>query len=103
MTDPVDEAAQLHKILGNPVRMRISRILAEDGAMHVGAICERLGMAQPSISHHLALLKVAGVVDTRREGKRVYYSLHPDTRGRLAATLLYAFGLEGTKIPKAGR
>ncbi len=101
MPDRAAEVAGLHKLLGDTTRVRICRMLAEEGKINVGGLCDRLGMVQPAVSHHLALLRAAGVVEALRDGKNVFYSLSPETRGRLAAALLYPFGLDATKIPKA--
>jgi len=39
---------------------------------------ERLGQSQPAVSHHLGLLRMAGLVDTRHEGKHIYYRIHQE-------------------------
>jgi DNA-binding transcriptional ArsR family regulator len=101
MPDRAAEVAGLFRLVGDPTRVRICRVLAEEGEAYVGELCDRLGMGQTVVSHHLALMRAGGIIERRREGKRRYYSLMPATRGRLAATLLYPFGLEATKIPKA--
>jgi ArsR family transcriptional regulator, arsenate/arsenite/antimonite-responsive transcriptional repressor len=41
----------------------------------VRALCDLLGDSQPAVSHHLALLRVAGLIERRREGKHNYYGL----------------------------
>ena len=43
--------------------------------MNVGQLLKRLGCPQPTASHHLGLLKMAGMVSARRQGKHVYYRL----------------------------
>jgi DNA-binding transcriptional ArsR family regulator len=101
MPDRAVEVAGLHKLFADATRVRICRTLAQEGNVHVGEFCDRLGTTQPAVSHHLSLLRAAGVVEGRREGKYVFYSLSPHTRGELAAALLYPFGLEATKIPRA--
>jgi len=44
--------------------------------MCVGEIVDAFNVSQPTISHHLNILKVANVVKSRKEGKQVYYSLN---------------------------
>ena len=43
--------------------------------LSVGEIVEALHVSQPTVSHHLSILRSAGLVDSRREGKQVFYSL----------------------------
>lgn len=63
------------KALGDPVRVRIVQMLAENGEMCVCRIMEKLNMTQPAVSHHLASLKNAGLVHPRKQGQWVHYSL----------------------------
>jgi ArsR family transcriptional regulator len=49
--------------------------LIREGELHVSALCERLGQSQPAVSHHLALLRVAGLIHSRRDGKHNFYSV----------------------------
>ena len=44
--------------------------------INVGEIVEALNVSQPTVSHHLSILKEAGLVNSRREGKQVFYSLN---------------------------
>jgi DNA-binding transcriptional ArsR family regulator len=68
------EAAELFGYLADATRLRILIVLGK-GECGVGALCERIGRPQPSVSHHLGLLRRAGMVKTRRHGKEVYYAL----------------------------
>ncbi|MCF6277743.1 MAG: metalloregulator ArsR/SmtB family transcription factor [Anaerolineales bacterium] len=43
--------------------------------LSVGEIVEALHVSQPTVSHHLSILRAAGLVDSRREGKQIFYSL----------------------------
>jgi ArsR family transcriptional regulator len=65
----------IFKALGDPTRVKIVRMLAENGEMCVCNIMEELGMTQPAVSHHLAALKHAGLVNHRKQGQWVHYSL----------------------------
>jgi ArsR family transcriptional regulator len=64
--------------LANPTRLRIVEELA-GGESSVNDLAARLRIAQPLISWHLRMLKLGGVVRTRREGRQVYCSLDSDT------------------------
>ncbi|MCC6300982.1 MAG: winged helix-turn-helix transcriptional regulator, partial [Anaerolineales bacterium] len=46
--------------------------------LSVGEIVEKIGYSQPTISHHLAILRDAGLVDIRAEGKQTFYSLNQE-------------------------
>ena len=46
--------------------------------LSVGEIVEELNVSQPTVSHHLGILRSAGLVDSRREGKQVFYSLNQE-------------------------
>ena len=64
-------------LLGDPTRLRILQLLERDGELNVQALCAALGLPQPTVSHHLGLLRRAGVLRSRRDGKRIYYALDP--------------------------
>jgi ArsR family transcriptional regulator len=65
----------LFKLLSDETRLRILYLLTQRTELHVRALCELLHESQPAVSHHLALLRVAGLIDRRREGKHNYYGL----------------------------
>jgi DNA-binding transcriptional ArsR family regulator len=67
----------LFKALGDLNRIRLFIILA-GGDFCVRELQENLQIIQPSVSRHLQILKEAGLVNSRRDEKRVYYSLNPD-------------------------
>lgn len=64
--------------LSNDVRLRCLMLLAAEEELCVCEITHALGLAQPAISRHLALLREAGIVLDRREGLWIHYRLHPD-------------------------
>ena len=78
---PSDELLQdlgdLFKIFGDTTRIKIMYALYED-EMCVCAIADLLGMTQSAISHQLKVLKAANLVESRRDGKTIYYSLADD-------------------------
>jgi ArsR family transcriptional regulator, arsenate/arsenite/antimonite-responsive transcriptional repressor len=65
----------LFKLLSDETRLRILHFLLQEEELHVRALCELLGQSQPAVSHHLALLRVAGVIASRRDGKHNFYRL----------------------------
>jgi ubiquinone/menaquinone biosynthesis C-methylase UbiE/DNA-binding transcriptional ArsR family regulator len=74
------------KILADATRLRIVTLLSEE-ELAVAELQEILGMGQSRISSQLALLRQAGLVDDRREGKKAYYSLNPGIDPRTRALL----------------
>ena len=65
----------LVKLLSDETRLRILYYLTQRNELHVRALCELLNESQPAVSHHLALLRVAGLIERRREGKHNFYGL----------------------------
>ena len=68
------DCAKVLKAMGDPTRLRILRHLV-GGEKNVSQLAEELSVDQPTASHHLALLRHAGLVIERREGKHVYYGI----------------------------
>jgi DNA-binding transcriptional ArsR family regulator len=65
--------------LSDVTRLTILVLLAE-GEQDVSSLCARLRMAQPTVSHHLGFLRMGHLVTTRREGRRIFYSLSQQVR-----------------------
>lgn len=95
----VRELAQVFKLLSDETRLRILFYLAQNNELHVTDLCNRLGQSQPAVSHHLALLRVSGLIESRREGKHNFYSVRTDHFGDLLLNLFSATG----EIPKKVR
>jgi len=68
---------RLFKALGDESRLRILRLLAS-GDLYLTEIAERMGLSKPTISHHLAQLRAAGLVTITDAGALTYYSLRRD-------------------------
>ena len=66
---------QIFKLLADESRLKILLALAEEGEMHVSALCDMLDQTQPAVSHHLTLLRMTGLVGFRRDGKHNYYRI----------------------------
>lgn len=78
--------AELFKALGDPARVRIVNLIATAG----GSVCacdfnDALGLAQPTVSHHLKRLTEAGLLEREQRGKWAYFSLKRDAVEKLAA------------------
>ena len=63
------------KLLADMNRLKIVLALAQDGELHVSALCELLGQSQPAVSHHLTLMRMVGLVGFNRQGKHNFYHL----------------------------
>ena len=68
------QAAELLKCLANEHRLVTLCILSE-GEISVGELNRRVGLSQSSLSQHLGVLRSRGLVQTRRDGQTIYYSL----------------------------
>ncbi len=66
--------AEFFKTLGHPVRIRALELLSE-GELSVSELREAVGTEQSHLSQQLGILRRAGLVETRREGSSVFYSL----------------------------
>src|SRR5215467_6073903 len=64
----------LFRTLADPTRRAIFERLCREGEQTVGALTARARVSQPAVSKHLALLKQAGLVRDRHEGRRTHYS-----------------------------
>src|SRR5262249_6258975 len=69
----INGLAQVFKLLADESRLKILLALAQDGELHVTALCALLGQTQPAVSHHLTLLRMVGLVGYRRDGKHNFY------------------------------
>ncbi len=73
----IQETVRLFKIFSDQTRLRMIALLIE-GEFCVQEISETLHMSQSSISHQLKLLRDQNIVEARREGKNIFYSLKDD-------------------------
>jgi ArsR family transcriptional regulator len=89
-SDDLTYMANLYMALADRTRLRILNLL-RDGEVCVADFTEVLGSSQPKISRHLAYLRNVGVVDTRRDGKWIYYYISqlddPSVRNIIIAAL----------------
>jgi ArsR family transcriptional regulator, cadmium/lead-responsive transcriptional repressor len=69
---PTDLVAKYFRGLGDPIRLRILSLLHDEGELSVGQLVQRLGLAQPKVSNHLACLRWCGFIEARREHRTVF-------------------------------
>jgi DNA-binding transcriptional ArsR family regulator len=67
-------AAILLKQISDPTRLQVIGTLA-DGEKHVGALCDSFNKTPAAMSHHLAMLRLGGLIIPRRQGKNNFYAL----------------------------
>ncbi|MBV6760177.1 ArsR/SmtB family transcription factor [Rhodococcus opacus] len=92
--DWAGDLARMFKALGDPVRLRLLSLVASHagGEACVCDISETFDLTQPTISHHLKVLRSAGLLDCERRGTWVYYWVIPSALQQLSAVLLTESG-----------
>jgi ArsR family transcriptional regulator len=91
------DLVQLFKLMADETRLRIMYYLMQKDELNVRTLCRLLRQSQPAVSHHLALLRVAGIIECRRDGKHNFYHLVPK---RCQAYLNVVFGVSGDQMRK---
>jgi DNA-binding transcriptional ArsR family regulator len=76
----IRELAQVFHLMGNESRLRIL-VTLQKGEVNVTHLCRGLGISQPTVSRHLAILRMGGLVQARRSGKEIFYSLGDSPTG----------------------
>jgi ArsR family transcriptional regulator len=80
--------AEVFRALADPARVRIVNVLATSGEpVCVCNLIAPLGLAQPTVSHHLRKLTDAGLLEREQRGKWAYYSLRPEAVAKLAVVV----------------
>jgi DNA-binding transcriptional ArsR family regulator len=75
MAQDLEPLVGLFRLLSDKTRLNILIILAR-GERNVSSMCEELGLPQPTVSHHLGLLRTKKLISNRRNGKQVFYGLN---------------------------
>ncbi|EHK84439.1 arsr family transcriptional regulator [Rhodococcus pyridinivorans AK37] len=85
----------MFKAIGDPVRLRLLSLIAshEGGESCVCDISPAFDLSQPTISHHLKVLREAGLLDCERRGTWVYYRVIPSALAQLSAVLSAEVGV----------
>ena len=86
--DTIQELVQVFKLLADETRLYILFYLAARKELHVRALCDMLQQSQPAVSHHLALLRIAELIDSRRDGKHNFYRILPQRFQQLLDALM---------------
>ena len=71
----LEQLASVFRLLSDRTRLNLLMLLAE-GERNVTSLCEALQLPQPTVSHHLGLLRMSNVIENRRDGKQVFYALN---------------------------
>jgi ArsR family transcriptional regulator, zinc-responsive transcriptional repressor len=86
-TPDLEQLTNLMKLLSDPTRLTILMLLSA-GERNVSSLCDELKLPQPTVSHHLGLLRMNNVINNRRAGKQIFYSINGTleglTRGELS-------------------
>jgi len=107
VTRTSDPDARLLQALADPTRLAIVRQLSAESATCACDLTVCIDLAQPTVSHHLRVLREAGVVRSERRGTWIYYSLAPEAIERLRRIVaelvpvaaLAAASLGGRRLP----
>ncbi|MFC9557685.1 ArsR/SmtB family transcription factor [Rhodococcus sp. NPDC056960] len=92
--DWAGDLARMFKALGDPIRLRLLSLIASHagGEACVCDISPSFDLSQPTISHHLKVLRQAGLLDCERRGTWVYYWVIPSALQQLSSVLLTESG-----------
>ena len=90
LTAKSEEASRLLGLLANPQRLRVLCELHR-GERSVSALEQVVDLSQSALSQHLAKLRAAGIVSTRRQAQTIYYSVTDSRTGKLLAVLYEMF------------
>lgn len=71
----VAKAVDAFQAIGEPTRIRILETIAKTGASSVGDIAKAVSTKLINVSHHLGVLKAAGIVESEKRGRQIYYSV----------------------------
>lgn len=86
------ECCEFFKVLCDPTRLRVLEALRE-GERCVSEIVQQVGLSQSVVSHHLGILRRSGLVEARREGKRIHYRMCCDCLAHFTRAFLARLGI----------
>ncbi|NAS26355.1 metalloregulator ArsR/SmtB family transcription factor [Herbidospora sp. NEAU-GS84] len=95
----VETAVEAFRMLGDATRLRLMWLLSA-GEYDVTSLTEAIGAPRPSVSQHLAKLRLAGLVRTRRDGRRVLYRARDAHVRRIISEALFHADHEVSGIPR---
>src|SRR5947209_3332875 len=91
----LEQLCSFFRLLSDKTRLNILFRLA-GGERNVTALCDEMSLPQPTVSHHLSLLRMSNIVGNRRNGKQVFYALNGRTQANEPSVL--AFNVEGYTV-----
>ena len=97
----LDQLISLFKLLSDKTRLNVLLSLSK-GEKNVTSLCEELRLPQPTVSHHLGLLRGNNMIANRRKGKQVFYCLHGAVSFVDEKTLEIGAGNLAVKITRQG-
>ena len=97
MNEKKIDTVEFAKALADETRQAILQLLVEEERC-VNDLVEHFDMSQPTISHHLNVLKTLGLVSRRKEGKHVYYAINRDNVIECCGMLIAKFGCESESV-----
>lgn len=78
MSQDLEPLVSLFRLLSDKTRVKILLLLTQ-GERNVSSLCEELRLPQPTVSHHLGLLRSKNLITNRRNGKQVFYGFNGQT------------------------
>src|ERR1700730_2314510 len=100
--DQVNLIVEVFRMLADPTRIRVLWALT-GGELAVNELAEQLGKPAPSVSQHLAKLRMARLARTRREGTTIFYSLENEHVSQLVVDAVYNAEHAGHEVPRHHR
>src|SRR6202000_2423928 len=97
--DQVDLVVEVFRMLADPTRIRVLWALT-GGELAVNELAAQLGKPAPSVSQHLAKLRMARLVRTRRQGTTIFYSLENEHINQLVVDAVYNAEHAGPEGPR---
>jgi ArsR family transcriptional regulator len=88
------DCVEFCKALAADTRQRILKMLVEEEEMSVSDIVDAFNVSQPTISHHLNVLRQFGLVTSRKEGKQVFYAINRDRVTECCGRLIAKFDVQ---------
>ncbi len=93
----VQRACELFRVLSDRTRLSLLLLLAA-GEHNVGQLCQKLQLPQPTVSHHLGLMRMSGVLIRRRHGKQMIYSVNVELLRDLGAEFIRHASPDGREV-----
>jgi ArsR family transcriptional regulator len=93
------DALTFAKAVADDTRQQIMSLLCCQWLCVSDVVTQLGNVSQPTVSHHLSVLREAGLVHTRREGKQIFYSLNQDAVALCCGVLMQNFAPEKVVIP----